>query len=173
MTSEYDGVVYDLDGTLVRLDVDWEAVASDVTTVYREAGVSPDGRDLWGLFEDAPEHGLRDPVHEAIAHHEREGARTSDRLPLADALAEDYRPIAVCSLNCEAACHIALETHGLSDHVRAVVGRDTVATYKPHPEPLLTAVSAIDRHPRSVVFVGDSERDEQTARRAGTDFEWV
>ncbi|WP_439028737.1 HAD family hydrolase [Haloarchaeobius sp. DT45] len=170
---DYDGVVYDLDGTLVHLDVDWAAVERDVATVYEDAGVGIDGRGLWGLFEDATNHGLRDPVHEAIAEHEREGARNSERLPHADALAREHRPIAVCSLNCEAACHIALETHGLTDHVQAVVGRDTVETYKPHPEPLLTAVSAIDRHPARVVFVGDSERDEETAQRAGTAFEWV
>nr|WP_303647748.1 HAD hydrolase-like protein [Haloarchaeobius sp. HME9146] len=173
VTREYEGIVYDLDGTLVRLNVDWAAVARDVTAVYEDAGVSPDGRDLWGLFEDAHTHGLRDPVHEAIAAHEREGARNSDRLSLADDLADEHRPIAVCSLNCEAACHIALEIHDLADHVAAVVGRDTVAEYKPHPQPLLEAVSAIELEPGTVVFVGDTERDEKTAQRAGMDFEWV
>ena len=32
----YDAVVYDLDGTLVRLAVDWDALRSDVRTLFGE-----------------------------------------------------------------------------------------------------------------------------------------
>jgi phosphoglycolate phosphatase len=173
VTTQYEGVVYDLDGTLVNLDVDWTAVKTDVEAVYRSAGVPVDGRDLWGLFEDAPTHGLRDSVHEAIAAHERDGAYTSTRLPHADRLGGETRPIAVCSLNCEDACRIALETHDLDHCVDAVIGRDTVETYKPDPLPLLAAIASMGLHPSVVVFVGDTARDEKTAVRAGTAFEYV
>ncbi|WP_435333189.1 HAD family hydrolase [Haloarchaeobius sp. TZWWS8] len=173
MTGEYDGVVYDLDGTLVRLDVDWAAVRTDVSAVYESFSHDPSGRDLWALFEDAPDFGLTDEVEATIARHEREGARTSDRLPLADEVVSDDRPIGVCSLNCEAAARIALETHDLHEHVSVVVGRDSVELYKPHPQPLLAAIRELGLEPAGVLFVGDSERDADTAERAGTAFEWV
>jgi len=171
--DEYDGVVYDLDGTLVRLAVDWDAAAEDVVATYREAGVDAAGRDLWDLFDEADEHGIGEAVESALATHEREGARRSRRLPLADELASLERPVGVCSLNCEAACRIALETHDLAAHVDAVVGRDTAGTHKPDPGSLLAAVEGIGLEPDRVVFVGDSERDEVTARRAGVDFRYV
>jgi len=72
-------------------------------------------------------------------------------------------------LNCEAACRIALETHAI-DGIGTVVGRDTVATEKPDPEPLLETVRRLDGDPADTVFVGDSERDERTAARAGVDY---
>ncbi len=170
---DYDAVVYDLDGTLVELDVDWGEVAADVLEVYTDAGIEPPGADLWELLEAAPDLDLAEPVEGTIAAHERSGARTSRRLPHAEELLEYDGPVAVCSLNCESACRIALDEHGLLKAVTVVVGRDTVTNSKPHPEPLLEAVAGLDVEPTRTLFVGDSPRDERTAKRAGTEFEYV
>ncbi|MFC6728291.1 HAD family hydrolase [Natronoarchaeum mannanilyticum] len=169
MIDSYDGVVFDLDGTLVDLDVDWAAVAADVAAVYEDAGVDAGSSGLWAMLEEAEEHGIGDSVEATIADHERTGARTSTRLPSGDDLAT-VDPVAVCSLNCEAACRIALETHDFDGDVAAAVGRDTVATHKPDPEPLLAAIDRIDVSPDGALFIGDSERDAVTARRAGVDY---
>jgi len=169
----YDGVVYDLDGTLVHLEVAWDDVYADVASTYRDAGVDPGDRDLWALFGAAGENGLGEAVEAAMATHEHEGARVSRRLHLADALADERRLVGVCTLNCERAARIALETHDLEDHVDAVVGRDTVTEHKPHPGPLRETVDLLGLDTADVVFVGDSERDEETARAAGTAFAYV
>ncbi|WP_049926840.1 HAD family hydrolase [Halopiger goleimassiliensis] len=171
--SEYDAVVYDLDGTLVELDVDWDAVASDVRSVYESAGVEPPSRDLWDLLDGAAEAGLDGEVESTVARYEREGARSAPRLAHADELVDLSVPVGVCSLNCERACRIALEEHDLTGEVAAVVGRDTVDTRKPDPEPLLEAISRLGATPEGTLFVGDSPRDELTAERAGTAFEYV
>lgn len=169
----YEALVYDLDGTLVRLDVDWGAVAEEVAAVLRARGLETEG-SLWDLLQRAEEAGERHrrAVEEVIAEHEREGARSADRLPLADELPTGV-PTGVCSLNCEAACRIALELHGLDGHVDAVVGRDTVGAHKPDPEPLLATVEALGAAPQRVLFIGDSDSDRATAERAGVDFQFV
>jgi len=172
VTAEYDAVVYDLDGTLVRLDVDWGAVAEEAAAALSARGVDTAGMNLWDVLEAADDAGHRATVEEVIAAHEREGARTSRRLPTADELPLDV-PVGVCSLNCEAACRLALETHGIDGYVTAVVGRDTVDTYKPNPEPLLTAIRELSADPGRTLFVGDSERDAEAARRAGVQFQYV
>ncbi|WP_178917057.1 HAD family hydrolase [Natronomonas gomsonensis] len=169
MNTGHETVIFDLDGTLVRLVVDWEAVASDVAETLRERNVAPP-ESLWGMLETANETGHRPAVEAVIAGYERDGARASERLPAADAVPEE--PVGVCSLNCEDACHIALEEHGI-DGVGAVVGRDTVATEKPDPEPLLETVRRLDGSPESTLFVGDTVRDERTAQRAGCSFSYV
>ncbi|SDR10401.1 HAD family hydrolase [Natronobacterium texcoconense] len=171
--SEYDAVVYDLDGTLVDLNVDWNRVAEDVLEVYETEDVEPPSENLWDLLGYADDAGVRSEVESTIASHERTGAETAPRLAHADELLERTVPVGVCSLNCEAACRIALEKHGLAEPVDVVVGRDTVSTWKPDPEPLLEAVRTLGADPEETVFVGDSERDEVTARRAGTAFEYV
>lgn len=170
--SEYEAVVYDLDGTLVRLDVDWDAVATRCGAVLRARDVDVEGASIWEMRERAAEHDLLDRVDEAIAEFEREGARSARRLALADELPRE-EPVGVCSLNASAACRIALELHGLDGHVGTIVGRDSVETVKPDPEPLLAAVEALDATPEQTLFIGDSDTDELAARRAGTDFQWV
>ena len=166
---EYETLVFDLDGTLVRLAVDWGRVADAVAGTLEERGVSPP-ENLWTMLETADATGHREAVEAVIAEFEREGARESERLPAADAVPPGR--VGVCSLNCEAACHIALETHGIGG-IGAVVGRDTVRTEKPDPEPLLETVRRLDGEPSGTLFVGDSERDERTAERAGTEYAYV
>jgi len=170
--DDYDAIVYDLDGTLVRLAVNWKAAAEAATAAFAEAGVDADA-DLWSLLETAPEHGLADELESILAAHERRGAERSIRLPLADRLPHRDRPVGVCSLNAESACRLALDRHDLSAHVGVVVGRDSVATHKPDPAPLLTTVERLGADPDRTLFVGDSERDAVTAERAGVAFAWV
>ena len=177
----YDAVVYDLDGTLVELAVDWDAVAASVLDVYAEHAVKPPTDELWDLMEAAGEYGIGDEVEEAIALHERTGARDSTLLALGERLVEgaDDRPstppAGVCSLNCEEACRIAVETHGLGDALEsdAIVGRDTVGSHKPEPESLLAAVDRLGAAPEDALFVGDSRRDAEAAERAGVAFAWA
>lgn len=170
--SDIEGVVFDLDGTLVDLSVDWEAAFTDVVEVYDAAGVEPVEGGLWELMIAAPDHGLTEEVEEAIARHERAGAERSTRLPLADILPLSL-PVGVCTLNCVAACRIALGSHGLLDDVDVIVGRDSLSTQKPDPEPLLMTARELSVVPERTVFIGDSERDETTANRAGVQFRYV
>jgi phosphoglycolate phosphatase len=172
VTVEYDAVVYDLDGTLVRLAVDWPAVHRDVVTRLREEGVPVGDEELWELLNRAHREGFAPVVEEVIAAHEREGARAAELLPTAGELPRTV-PVGVCSLNAEGACRLALARHGLDEHVDTVVGRDTAGTYKPDPESLLVAVRELSVAPGQALFIGDSERDARTAERAGVAFEFV
>ena len=172
--DDYEALVYDLDGTLVELDVDWGAVTDDAAGVLRARGLDVAGESLWDLLQRAGEEGEghRRAVETVIADHEREGARSAARLPLADELPTGV-PTGVCSLNCEAACRVALERHGLGGHVDAIVGRDTVTAHKPDPEPLLATVDALGAAPGATLFIGDSDSDRVTAERAGVGFQRV
>ncbi|SFL28582.1 phosphoglycolate phosphatase [Halogranum rubrum] len=173
MDDSYDAVVYDLDGTLVRLAVDWQATAERIKPVLRTHGIESDADDALDLLPVAEDAGVADEIEPYLAEAECEGARDSDRLATMDEFVDSSLPVAICSLNCEAACREALETHGIPRDVVAVVGRDSVDERKPHPEPLLAAVDALGTEPERTLFVGDSDSDAVTARRAGTAFRRV
>jgi phosphoglycolate phosphatase len=152
--------------------VDWNAVAAEAEETFRAAGLDAAGMDLWAMLDFADEHGMEDDVEAVVAGHEREGARRSTRLAAADRVGTFDRE-GVCSLNCEDACRLALDAHDLTGGVDAVVGRDTVATRKPDPEPLLETLRRMEVRPEDAVFVGDSRRDEVTAERANVAFRYV
>lgn len=171
--GDHDAVVYDLDGTIVRLVVDWDRVERELADRLADAGVDPAGRSAWALLDAGAAAGVGEEFEALVADHERKGARRSERLPTADELVAREAPVAVCSLNAEAACRVALRRHGLADHVDAVVGRDTVAERKPAPEPVLAALEPLDVAPERALFVGDSKQDERAAERAGVAFRYV
>ena len=184
VAADHGTLVFDLDGTLVRLAVDWDEAAEAAAAALERRDVSPSG-DLWTMLETADRTGHRGAVEAVLADHERDGARDSERLPAADTVpggagvntntntdTDVDINVGVCSLNCEAACRVALEVHDIGG-VDAVVGRDTVETEKPDPEPLLETVRRLGGDPAETLFVGDSERDEVTAERAGTDYVYV
>lgn len=56
---------------------------------------------------------------------------------------------------------------GLDVQADCVVSGDTVCERKPHPLPLLHAAQLIDLSPAQCMYVGDAERDIQSARAAG------
>lgn len=168
-----DAIVYDLDGTLVRLLVDWPGLEADLAALLEDAGIEDPGGDVWSRYEVAGEHGLRSEAEALIAAREVAGARECIRLPAADLIETHDIPVGVCSLNSERACRIALREQGLAEHVEAVVGRGSVATLKPDPEPLLTVCESLGVAPDATLFVGDSESDAETASRAGTLFRYV
>lgn len=59
---------------------------------------------------------------------------------------------------------------GLRDLFEFVVCGDQVVRGKPHPEPVLTAMAALNIHldPTRVLFVGDSPNDLRAGKSAGT-----
>ncbi|MFB6153825.1 MAG: HAD family hydrolase [Halodesulfurarchaeum sp.] len=171
--TQYEGVVFDLDGTLVRLAVDWDQVDEELGALLDPTGVDPGVHEHWEQLDAAQEAGVGEEAETIITEHELAGAEGSRRLPLADRLPEIDRPVGVVSLNAEAPVTRALEIHGLLDQVDVVVGRDSVPERKPAPEPLFAALAALGVAPDSALFVGDSAGDEETARRAGVCFKWV
>ena len=60
-----------------------------------------------------------------------------------------------------------LERMGLADYFVLVVGGDTTAHKKPHPEPLLHACAVMGVAPGENLHIGDSKHDIHAARAAG------
>jgi phosphoglycolate phosphatase len=60
-----------------------------------------------------------------------------------------------------------MEKLGLHERCGVIVGGDTCARAKPHPDPLLHAAERLAVHPARTLYVGDDERDVQAARAAG------
>ena len=56
---------------------------------------------------------------------------------------------------------------GLAERAGVVVGGDTCARAKPHPDSLLHAAHSLGIAPRAALYVGDDPRDVQAARAAG------
>jgi HAD superfamily hydrolase (TIGR01509 family) len=154
------GVVFDLDGTLVVEELDFEAMR-------REIGI-PSGTPLLEAVERL--HGpARQAAVAVLRRHELAAAETARLNPgvgaFLDWLTRRGVRQAVLSRNIREAVAKSLRRCGLSFEL--VLARED-APYKPSPEGLLQICAAWGLRPAEVLMVGDYLYDMQAGRSAGT-----
>lgn len=167
----FRAVIFDLDGTLVRLEVDWQAAQRAVARLAaRGFGEDRADRTIWEMLRGARGR-EREALGQALGAFELEGGRRARRLPLAGVLPHlADRRVGVVTLNSRASCEEALRVTGLEGYVHAKVAREDARRLKPDPAPLLLCINLLEARPEESVFVGDRERDRETAQRANTAF---
>jgi phosphoglycolate phosphatase-like HAD superfamily hydrolase len=170
-----DVVVVDLDNTLVRLEVDWDALRERLAEVAERAEVLVERHGIWPLMEAARQPG-REPLlaemEEIVTQAELRGAGGPRNQALVDWLEREApdAPTSVLSLNSRHAVERALDNHGLAGRVSHIVGREDVRRVKPDPEGLLQLAERHGVGPAQILFVGDKDGDRECAEAAGCAF---
>lgn len=176
-------VVFDFDGTLAGLNVDFRGMRARVLECIRSHGEAPEAFE--GLFAlemvagAAEAIAARDPAGAekfrreamgAIRDTEMEGARQGSLFDGVPAMFLDLRSrnirTAVVTRNCrEAVCTIY---PAIEEHADLLVARDGLLRVKPDPDHLLTALERLDVVPEKAFMVGDHPMDIETGKAAGT-----
>lgn len=177
-------VVFDLDGTLVdsvadiRNALNLALAAEELPAVELEAvrlmiGRGPEvllQRALAHLGETADAGRIAHLTAAFRQHYTEQGHGLSRLLPGADdclaALAQQGIPAAVCSNKPTPNCIQVLEELGIARHFEAVQGSGDGLPLKPDPAPLNAIIDRLGVHAEATLYVGDSETDIATARRA-------
>ncbi len=168
MLRPYAPVVFDLDGTLVRLEVDWRKAQAALGRIVRRFGRDPAGRTVWEMLREASGREAAD-LGAALGRFEIDGGARARPLPLAGVLPHlTNKEVGVVTLNCHASAEEALRVTGVTRYVGTIVAREDTAHLKPDPEPLLLCIKRLGGEAESAVFVGDRERDQETAEASGT-----
>ena len=63
----------------------------------------------------------------------------------------------------------ALTRNNIVHHFSAIIGVHEVKNYKPHPEPIYSAMSFLEAKPENSIMIGDSRKDIEAANNAGVD----
>lgn len=179
----YDGVVFDLDGTLVDSYAAITECFNHARTSLGEPAVSREtvralvGHGLESLMEDAvgPERATR-----AVAlFRQRYDLICTERTTLLPGVAGTLPLLAAGGLRLGVATNKPtrfavriLRALGLMPPVRAVLGPGERVPPKPRPEMLLQILAELGVSRGRALYVGDMGLDVETARRAGVDV-WV
>ena len=86
---------------------------------------------------------------------------------LLDRLEQDGLPWGVVTNKAERFTRPLLQGLGLDARAACIVGGDSTARLKPHPDSLLHAAALLQLPPSACLYVGDDLRDVQAARAAG------
>ena len=181
--SPRTAIVFDLDGTLIDSAPDIQAIANAILVPEGAAPLSlAETRDFIGngatvfVARMRAARGIADTEQsrlqaDFVARYEDAVALTRPYPGVVDALAALGRAghtLGVCTNKIDRASRSVLAHLGLAGFFGIVVSGDTLSTQKPDPAPLLAAFDALGVGER--IYVGDSEVDAETARRADLPF---
>ncbi|NDY57066.1 HAD hydrolase-like protein [Desulfovibrio sulfodismutans] len=178
-----NAVVFDFDGTLAHLVIDFEAMkrrVADIAAKWLPMRPEPDGLPAleWidALRREVETVSPGDGSAFFLAAHadvqalEVEAAAQGGLFPFTrDMLAQLSRRgvgTAIITRNCAAA--VAMVFPDAADYCRAVLAREAVPRVKPDPGHLLAALDILRVPPGEALMVGDHPLDVETGRLAGT-----
>jgi phosphoglycolate phosphatase len=171
-------ILFDLDGTLIDST---EAILESFAAAYcrfgepvppREAIVARIGEPLTKMFSELGTGGenVEDYVAAYKAHYRVISRQKTRLLPGAEEavkLAATFARLGVVTTKTGKYSIELLEHLGLMSFFDVLVGSEDVSRHKPHPEPILKALSAMGAGPRDAWMVGDTPMDVEAAVAAG------
>jgi 2-phosphoglycolate phosphatase len=175
-------VLFDLDGTLADTAPDLAGALNRVRAAHQLAPLpvelmrphaSSGARGLLKIgFGLEPGNERYEPLRlqflEFYAAHICVHTRLFDGMAeLLDRLDQQRLPWGVVTNKIERFTLPLLQGLRLGERAACIVGGDTTARPKPHPDPLLHAAAALQLPPSDCLYVGDDLRDVQAARAAG------
>ena len=170
-------VIFDLDNTLVHLDIKWSLLKEDLIKLAHKKGVSLKGSlSTMMIAHRLAEEGYRAEVN-CLYHKYEDPCVKEDRIiifprmvGILRKLKERGDKIAVYSGNTHSTIEAALHKSGILNLVDIIVGSDDGYELKPSPQPILSIMRDLGFDADSTIFVGDSESDEMAAKAAGIRF---
>ena len=182
LVSPYDGVFFDLDGTLADTAPDLVAAANQLLVARKlspkpyevlrpraSAGARGLIRGAFGIDPDHPDFiPLRD---EFFANYEKALLVNSTLFEGVDHLLSQLDnarlPWGIITNKSERFTNPLTDLMGLRQRAISTVSGDTTPYSKPHPEPLLHAARIAKIDPSKSVYVGDDIRDILAGKAAG------
>ncbi|MCC1481854.1 phosphoglycolate phosphatase [Roseibaca sp. Y0-43] len=180
-------VIFDLDGTLIDSAPDIHAAANNVlageglplVTFEQSRGFIGRGARVFVERMERAVTGGNDPartdhLHKRFLHfYERAHENTRIYPHVEDtlaALAGAGYALGLCTNKPNGPTRAVLAHLGWDKLFSVVVGGDSLPVAKPDPAPLMAVVEGLGLRLPQIVYIGDSETDAETARRAGARF---
>lgn len=180
-------VIFDLDGTIAKFNIDYRAVRAEVRSLLIRAGMPASTLSVnESIFEmlKKTEIFMKNSGHteKAIEQIRREALETAEKYELEaakytspfpgvketlKALKEMGLKIGLCTINSEKSTEFMLKRFRISEFFDALTPRNKVRNVKPNTEHLEATLNALEVKPQEAVVVGDSVIDMKCARDLG------
>ena len=182
MLPPFEAILFDYDGTLAVLNLDFAAMRQQLHTFTIAQGISPQElHDLdilemltWAtgwLRQHSPEQADRyaREAEQLIQDIEVAAARSSGLLPgvpeLLTVLRQEQIGVGIVTRNCDAAVRVTFPH--IDTYCRAFMPRNRVTQVKPHPAHLQAALDCLETTPDRALMVGDGAMDIKAGKALG------
>ncbi len=157
--TSLDTFIFDLDGTLIELNLDFDAIrrAVGVRDIYiLESILRLDEKEMQEKLEILKDFEIRSALTAKLMPYAKEALRLLEDLGLKKG---------IVTRNCRESVEVVIERFGLDFDF--IITRDD-AEPKPSPEPILLALKLTKSEPRRAIVIGDYKFDLMAGRKAGT-----
>ena len=171
MARKLKAIIFDMDNTLLELNLDWRGLTREIDHDYfggQYSHLTP--HKFFVAFFSKLLNKLtkkqQDEIRERRLEKEMEGLAMGTCFPyrgILQSLSKKYK-LGVVSGNYRETIEAALKKCGYKKFIKAVVAIDDVPESKPSPLPLLKSLKV---KPYEAVYVGDHPDDIKAARNAG------
>jgi HAD superfamily hydrolase (TIGR01509 family) len=162
----YSAFLFDLDGTLIRMKLNFARMREDLTKMVGRM----DG-NLLESIELMPEGRLRTKALRYINTQERRAAAASEGMEGAKEcltyLKEKNKKIGVITRNNRKSSLVSLEKAAITEYVDLILSRDDVERVKPNPDHILIALRELGEQPENSVVVGDHHFEIEAGKKSG------
>jgi len=172
-------IVFDLDGTLVKLAADWQSLKNALAKRYsehyqEECQFKSVSACLSAIVEKNEEEELR-KYFEIIRKYELENIK--ENIPIQESIffiknldlfdIPRGTKLAVLSLNTRQTIIESLTLANIYNKIDFIIGREDVRKWKPEPEGLIKIKNHFGVKKEEMVFIGDLNKDLLSGEKAG------
>jgi phosphoglycolate phosphatase len=177
---KWEAVIFDYDGTLIHLNIDFKALRLDVERSLTGYGVDPErlqdryilemineGAVLISRVNPSEGKSFYDEAHRLVQEHELKAAENGQMLPGAMntlmQLTEQSIKVGIITRNCKKAVQLGFPH--IERYCDVFIPRDDITRVKPHPDHLAAALKKLAViNPNDSLMVGDHVLDIKAGR---------
>lgn len=172
-------VIFDLDGTIIDLAVDWSQLKRNLSDKFAEdykidCHFKSISKCLSEIVKKKDEDNLK-KFFKIIEEHETRNIEKSTPIEETKFFINNLKKfgikndvkLAVMSLNTRKTIEKALLLTALTSKIDFIVGREDVRNWKPNPDGLLKILEKLNIDKSKALFIGDMEKDLIAGERAG------
>jgi phosphoglycolate phosphatase len=167
------GVIFDFDGTLLDLSVDWYGLRKTLQKEFTIDDISRINELLSVIKKRYGEVGLK-KAYQIVEVFEGEHIRETPLLPGRKELVQDIVKkdiiVGIVSNNMVKTITTVITRYQLNDYVPIIIGKDSVMQYKPHSEGIDSLLKAWNMAAINTLLIGNDESDEELSKNAGVHF---
>lgn len=183
MKHQLKGIVFDMDNTILRSRIDFQAMKNETYQYLVSKEILPVGYNLdchttSTIIEEAIQtyrmtEELRNEMWDIAKKHEVCGMQGADLEPGAVEVLSELKGryhIAIVTNNSVEAAEIALRDNGISEYFDFIIGRELMKALKPSPDGYLRVLNEFKHSANGWLSVGDSWIDGKASISAGIRF---
>ena len=164
---QYELVVFDFDGTIADLEVDWTALKKELSGYYG-VNISQISGRLDAFIDSLPDDERR-AAYKIVERYELENINNTRPITktIKIIMGLSGHRLAVFTTNTKAAIEKALNGLGIYDRFEMIVCKEDVKKHKPDPEGLLRILKTTGVPAERAVYIGDRQKDVDAGEAAG------